>query len=239
MNKKLKTENNNFIFDRPIEINFKYIIKRILLVFMDIFYHLLLMLVNKKEKEKKKYYATICGIFKNEASYMKEWIEYHKMIGVQHFYLYNNFSEDNYKEILEPYIKEGVVTLKEWPVKAGQMSAYKDCYENYKSESQWICFLDFDEFICPYEEKNICDWLKKFERYPSIVIYWKMFGTSGKINREKKLITEELTVSWEKLVDIGKVFFNTEFVIVDFVQMHTIKAQLKIINKKIKIPSMN
>ena len=38
----------------------------------------------------KKYKLSICAIFKNEANYLKEWIEYHRMVGVEHFYLYNS-----------------------------------------------------------------------------------------------------------------------------------------------------
>ena len=42
-----------------------------------------------------KYYFSICAIFKDESLSIKEWIEYHKLIGVEHFYLYNNNSTDS------------------------------------------------------------------------------------------------------------------------------------------------
>ena len=41
-------------------------------------------------KYNKKYKISICGIFKNESCFLKEWIEYHEILGVEHFYLYNN-----------------------------------------------------------------------------------------------------------------------------------------------------
>mgnify|MGYP002522247983 CR=1 FL=1 len=44
----------------------------------------------------KKYRISICGIFKNESRFLKEWMEYYVMIGVDHFYMYNNNSEDDY-----------------------------------------------------------------------------------------------------------------------------------------------
>ncbi len=57
-------------------------------------------------------------IFKDCASLLKEWIEYHRMVGVEHFWLYNNSSTDNYAEILKPYIKEGIIELFDWaPIK--------------------------------------------------------------------------------------------------------------------------
>ena len=37
----------------------------------------------------KKHQLSICAIFKNEAKFLKEWIEYHRLVGVDHFYLYD------------------------------------------------------------------------------------------------------------------------------------------------------
>ena len=59
----------------------------------------------------RQYKVSIGAIFKNEALYLKEWIEFHRIVGVEHFYLYNNNSDDNYREVLEPYIKRNIVTL--------------------------------------------------------------------------------------------------------------------------------
>ncbi len=46
---------------------------------------------------------------KNEGAYIKERIEYHKIVGVERFYLYDNGSTDETKKVLEPYIKDGSV----------------------------------------------------------------------------------------------------------------------------------
>lgn len=232
-------EDKNFIYDIPIKKNFKYYYREnFLLKLKDIFIIILLKIYSKKKNLNKKYYVSICAIFKDEAIYLKEWIEYHLMIGIEHFYLYNNFSTDNYKEILKPYIEKGIITLKEWPVNQGQLSAYQDCYEKNKEESQWIGFLDIDEFVCPYKVNDIKEWLKKYELFPSIIIYWKMFGTSGKIYREKKLLIEEFYISYEKLLNIGKYFFNTDFKMRE-PGVHTIVSEIKILGKKFKIYPIN
>ena len=46
----------------------------------------------------------IATMFQDEARWLKEWLEYHLLVGVQHFYLYNNLSSDNYQDVLQPYI---------------------------------------------------------------------------------------------------------------------------------------
>jgi hypothetical protein len=53
----------------------------------------------------------IAAVFNDEAPYLKEWIDYHRLIGVKHFYLYNHSSTDDYQNVLKPYIDEELVDL--------------------------------------------------------------------------------------------------------------------------------
>lgn len=63
-------------------------------------------------------------------------------------------------DILDYYVKLGIVSIIDWPYVQAQISAYKDCIEKYRSESQWIGFIDIDEFIVPIKYNNIFDFLK-------------------------------------------------------------------------------
>ena len=170
----------------------------------------------RKPKYDKTYNFSICAIFKNEDRFLKEWIEYHQIVGIEHFYLYNNGSTDNFREILQPYIEEGTVTLIDFPGEKMQFKAYADFYANYANKTQWVSFLDLDEFICPNTSLNIKDWIKSYERFPVILIYWKMFGTSGLMKHDdEKLVTEQYHVCWDKMYHVGKCFFNTDYQIVN------------------------
>ena len=64
-------------------------------------------LFGNKDDRRLRYKTAICLIFKDEAPFLQEWIEYHHLIGIEHFYLYNNNSTDNYEEVLKPYIDKG------------------------------------------------------------------------------------------------------------------------------------
>ena len=149
-------DNGFFISKGKKKKNIVYYLEYLLLILMEWGYKFLL-LFGRKQKP-KKYYVSFCSIFKNEAPYMKEWIEYHLLVGVDHFYLYNNNSTDNYLEVLQPYIDKGIVTLTEWPEVPGQITAYKHFYETFRNETNWVSFLDLDEFICPKRETIIADW---------------------------------------------------------------------------------
>lgn len=189
----------------------------------------------------KKYYISICAIFKNEGHNLKEWIEYHKLIGIDHIYLYNNFSDDNYLEILSPYIEDGFVTLEEWPYIHSQMEAYEDCFSKHRNETFWLAFIDLDEFICPKYKYNIKDWIKDYEGYPAVTMYWQMFGTCGKMKPDySKLVIEQYTTSWEKLYGIGKyILCADERFAPTKIWCHHIFVAYKVCGLKIKLPMIN
>jgi hypothetical protein len=160
----------------------------------------------------KKYKVSICAIFKNEAPYLREWIEFNSLVGVEHFYMYNNNSEDDYESVLKPYVDKGRVTLIQWPYNQKQMESYIDCINKFSSETNWLGFIDIDEFIVPKNTNNIYDFLKNFENRGAVNIYWRLYGSSGLINRNTDgLVTEDFTVCWPKYCDIGKCFYNTAF----------------------------
>jgi hypothetical protein len=230
----MRAENVMFIYDRPKQSTSADTILHIKMRCYDFFYNFVLDVYRKNLcLEKKRYYVSICSIFKNEAPYIKEWIEYHLLIGVDHFYLYNNFSDDNYLEILKPYVAAGIITLLDWPVLLGQAPAYEDCFKKHRHESKWICFLDLDEFICPRDDITVRDWVARFEKYPSVMIYWRMFGTSGKMEYDpSKLVIEQYFNCWPKLHEATKVLFNTDYDVYDFNNIHGMEAVIRIGGKR-------
>lgn len=152
-----------------------------------------------------KYQLSICTIFQNEARFLKEWIEYHKLLGVEHFYLYNNRSEDNYLPILKPYIDSGEVELVQWDGydfqhwNDVQESAYLHAIKKTKKVSKWLAIIDSDEFILPVKENNLVSFLKNYEKYPGLAINWQCYGTSNiKKIPEGKLLIETLLYRAEK-----------------------------------------
>lgn len=195
------------------------------------------------DKRQLKYRVSLCLIFKNEAPFLKEWLDYHLTIGVDHFYLYNNNSDDNYRDILAPYVADGTVTLIEWPEQNSQFKCYNHCYDTYRNESNWISFLDADEFICPKYKNNINDWLKDFDKYPGVMINWILFGTSGKLVHDyNQNVIEQYTSAWDHFYVRGKCILNTRYDISNsdtwYMHHHTYLFR-KICGLKISLPCVN
>lgn len=135
------------------------------------------------------YDLSICAIFQNEALYLREWIDYHRQRGVEHFYLYNNESTDDYLAVLSPYIKKNIVEVIDWPnlwpeIFFGygcQAKAYDHCLQRCKGKTKWLAVIDTDEFIVPKILRQIPTTLETY--YPdaaAVYAQWLQFGTSNK-----------------------------------------------------------
>ena len=83
-------ENKFLIFDKPHNHTMKDLAKNVL-YYPYSAYQNIRSKIARPSFIKKKYYCSICAIFRDEGTYLKEWIEYHRIIGIDHFYLYNNF----------------------------------------------------------------------------------------------------------------------------------------------------
>lgn len=155
-----------------------------------------------------KYYLALVAIFQNEARFLKEWIEFYRLIGVEHFYLYNNLSNDNYLEVLKPYIERGIVDLKDINLRATnlkewnkiQTDVYSKAARASANEVEWLIVVDTDEFLFPVQERNLPSLLRKYDNYASLAVNWKLFGSSNvsKIPAGKLLI-ESLVLANPKL----------------------------------------
>ena len=176
-----------------------------------------------------QYPLAICAIFKNEAPWLREWIVYHRdILGVKRFYLYNNRSTDEFAEVLQPFIEDGLVELIEWDIAygppfeeramdhfkrcpPGQVRAYNDCLKKRAlGKARWVAIIDVDEFIVPAKGvRAFYDFLRKEEKRNkgTVRLFWRIFGTSNvdKLN-DGELLTEKLvwrskdTYPWNRQV---------------------------------------
>ena len=101
------------------------------------------------DKDLFLYDLAVVAILKNEGPYLKEWLDYHLLAGVDHFYLYDNESPDNQAEVAKPYVEAGLVTYIPFPGIAMQMPAYNDAINRFKFQARYMAFIDGDEFIYP------------------------------------------------------------------------------------------
>ena len=73
------------------------------------------------------HYLAACAIYRDEAALPAEWLEFHRLVGFERFYLYNNLSTDHHSRCSRPYLEEGLVVVHDWPQFPGQLQAYDHC----------------------------------------------------------------------------------------------------------------
>ena len=145
------------------------------------------------------YELAVAAQFRNEAPYLKEWVEYHRMVGVDHFWLYNNSSEDAWEEVLKPYIEEGLVEVFDWPSLriefiGYQLKAYCDAIMRAKGNTKWLALIDLDEFLLPMKEATVTECLEKhFSAASAVYASWRMFGTGNVFLEPNEFYLTKLT----------------------------------------------
>ena len=187
-----------------------------LIVFFIILCIIIFLLFNSEflEKFNKQYYLVVAAAFKNEGHILDEWIKHYKFHGIDHIYLINDNSDDNYLEILEPYINSGYVTLFNNTLKIESYPRQKYVYEEYLRKelpnSEWWTIVDLDEFMyCP-DEVDLKKVVKKYENEGTqLFARWKMFGSSGHIE-QPDLVVPNFTKCSPHMENSGKSIFKSD-----------------------------
>ena len=202
-----------------------FLIKLVVILILNTFSCASAKEINSSISETKKHNLSVCCIFKNESKFLKEWIEYHKLIGVDHFYLYNVESTDNYIDVLKPYIKNKTVTLIEWPnMSIGQtkpdmqmLSTKIPAYENAAKHlalknTKWLVFVDIDEFLVAPDNRSLREILAEYDDYPGVILPSDYFDASQiGVFPKKKLIIENTRLAPEPQQPIEKTVEKTIF----------------------------
>jgi len=124
-----------------------------------------------------QYFLSLCCIIKNERN-LEEFIIYYIVLGVEHFFIYDNDSDYPIRERLNSFFYKKYCTIIDYPGKYRQMEAYNDCIHNTKNITKWLIVFDGDEYIVPKKHFSLRDFLNEYEDAHALGINWIFFGTS-------------------------------------------------------------
>jgi hypothetical protein len=125
-----------------------------------------------------------------------DWLEYHLLLGVNHFYLFDDAIDAaeavGDHALIKHYEKEGLVTyhaLHSTCQPRGdygprQVSIYENALKLYREESRWMMTLDYDEFITFVnpEISDLVEWLDKMKRSQVCWHSWFFAGATVEID---------------------------------------------------------
>jgi len=174
-----------------------------------------------KNSSKNNYNLVIQTMAKDEDHIINEWIVHHILLGVEHIYLYDDFSKIPITEAIKnlPSCILDKVTV--YRLEENDSIFYnetffnsqyynKELYEksnkikqfyflnyfliDHKHISKWCFFCDVDEFICMNNDTNIHDFLENYNDYNNLYIPWLIYGSSYHIEQPKGLVIENFTM---------------------------------------------
>ena len=161
---------------------------------------------------KYKYSFVACARW--ETKYISEWLTYQKTIGFDHVFLYCN--DDDPRELYErvlPFVvgKCPFVSFFHWPVQGQQLEIYLDFLKKKISCTEWLIFLDIDEFINLRRFGDIRGFLESFSGdVGAVLLNWAFFGPSGhKLPPEGNVLSSYIRRQ-EKLHELTKNFVRTD-----------------------------
>ena len=131
----------------------------------------------------------VCAIFRDEARHLAEWVTFHRLVGVERFYLYDNRSADDWRAALAPELAGGVAEVVDWPHDRGQLSAYADCLDRHRADTRWIAFIDVDEFLFSPTGRSLPAVLRAFRTWPGVAVCSRYFGFGGQDEAPDELVT--------------------------------------------------
>jgi hypothetical protein len=183
------------------------------------------------------YNFTVCSVFKNEAHILDEWIQHYKMRGVDHIYLVNDFSTDNYMSVLDKYRDYVTLFNNNIVTKAAgrQCLIYEKYFRPILNTSKWLSILDMDEFLYSPSGSSFDSILEKYKDVSQIRIDWLHFGSNGHLYQPISVVngfTKRSPLDKTKSFSSYKNIFKTKDLISFNVHLNSVSGTTHVIDYK-------
>lgn len=153
------------------------------------------------------YNFCVCAIFKNEAHILEEWLLHYISRGVEHFYLVNDNSTDDFFSIIDRY--SSYITLFHNQIQTNLVGRQSMICEKYfrliLNESKWFAILDLDEFLYSPIDIHLPTIFEKYDMYSQIRINWLHFGSNDHLYQPQSVVEGFLK---RAVIDCGMPYFS-------------------------------
>jgi hypothetical protein len=136
---------------------------------------------------------TLVSAFRNEGKYIKEWLCYYHLIGIEHFIIFLHQNTDDSLEIINSLNFKNKIQIisieKENDIGVNfQNNILKQAIE--LSSTEWIAYFDIDEFLYLNNHIDINQFLIEYSNIGGIAIYQNIFGSCGHIKSPEGLVID-------------------------------------------------
>ena len=141
--------------------------------------------------------VAICAIVRCENRYLREWVEWHKGLGVEKFFIYDNGhgEDENPHDVIGDDPQVEIIDCRDRDGNT-QCEAYDECYREHGDEYGWIGFIDIDEFV--RTDGQLIDVLKPLQANV-VAMSWRMMTDNGLVRYDDRPVQERFTQPAEDL----------------------------------------
>lgn len=148
---------------------------------------------------------TVCALttVRDEGLYLVEWLAYHRVLGVEGFFVYSNDLGDGSDELLRILAGAGILNWTSSVTTPGlspQFKAYGHALQVMPEilDFRWAGFIDLDEFVVLNTElyRSIPAFLAAREtaEVDAVALNWMPFGASSQLRRSDAPVIERFTM---------------------------------------------
>lgn len=130
------------------------------------------------------YELAITTLFRDETRFLREWVEYHLLVGFQHCFLLCNDDWDERCTVNQTMAGQwrGEITMDLFNdhTPLHQLAAWQHALRAYGPKCKWLALTDTDAFFFPLKVDTVAELLPKYDRpdIAGLAIYTCTFGTN-------------------------------------------------------------
>ncbi len=138
-------------------------------------------------------YLTLGSVFKDELDVAKDFVRYHRYVGVERFLILDR----EFHALNELFKGEPDVIVKPFPENKVNVhsNAWKEligmCQTIYPTN--WLALIDADQTLTPVRTDDMREVLRDYEQYAALQLSWHTFGSSGHETKTEGSLYERFT----------------------------------------------
>lgn len=135
-------------------------------------------------------------LVRDENEYLPEWLEWHANHGVEHFYIYDDSRESSIFDALGEYAPMCTVRDAKRYQYHLQFEAYLDALRRFGHKTEWMAFIDTDEFLRSVDGTPITGVLDTMpDNTAAVLCPWVIYNANGQLTKTHGPVRERFTSS--------------------------------------------
>lgn len=140
-------------------------------------------------------YLTVGSVVKHEESYLQDFVDFHRKVGVEHFV----FLDREYDALSLLFRDQADVEVIHFPEVPGNnhTGAWAQLIAMQTGETEWLACIDADQVLVPQQEQDVKVILDRYLDFAAVQPNWHTFGDSDHTIRDPGSLYERFLMRAE------------------------------------------